>query len=697
MEDLEKQAREKRYRELRYKELQAKQNLPNDISESSPSASDSFFRKGASGATFGLSDEIAGGLEAAGQAAGVKGLGGKVKDVGLTEEGPTLDLERLKNAYTTARDKERQGLESDSKANPKASLLGELLGGLTSPVGAITEGATALKGAEGLSRLAKANAAVKGAAKGGAIYGALSGFGNAEGSALDQALNTGVGGALGGTIGAATPYIGAGVGAVADKLGLADKAYLMAFRSLKPSNLDLENLTKEQRIAVGKELINNKLNNIFQSPEKLAEKSGQLKQQTGESLEHGYNVLNDAGVEFKGIDLKRDKPAIMAAARERLGMTEGGEASLARLEKYIDEQAAIQGDNPNNEMVKQYGESLKAYKDKFKQYLKDKKKYKEQTGFDDTEQGLFPTQEDFQRTVKKSEKIKLTGKDANTLEAEQVLPRENPKQMPLQKFLTKTEDEARSVSGDTNLWLRQREAAIQKQKDDALAQVNRGLQLDIEGAKIVPDRYVRGRVTSVEDKTPVGQLEMLLGTPLKPTRPVRPDEVRNPLSLKKSQDFKTSLDDVIRNAKGFMTKDDAAAGTFGGARTYVQKQIADDIENIGGNAALDALKANNSKYGNLSVINRLAKSEANKDFRSNALNLGNLGAAGIGLGYGAYKGDLAEGLAAAAAAKALQNKGAVGTSKLLHNLLGLDAGKTITPAATNYIMELINQSNNKDK
>ena len=52
----------------------------------------------ASGATAGFDDELAGGLSAIGRVAGIKGLGGKIKDLGLADDGPTLDFDKIKQA-----------------------------------------------------------------------------------------------------------------------------------------------------------------------------------------------------------------------------------------------------------------------------------------------------------------------------------------------------------------------------------------------------------------------------------------------------------------------------------------------------------------------------------------------------------------------------------------------------------------------
>lgn len=151
-----------------------------------PGVFDTITGKLANGATLGFADEIAGSIEAAGQAAGIKGLGGKFKDVGLTDDGPTFDLDKLKQAYIQARDNERILQDDMSKAHPLISGVSELAGGLAAiPItGAATLGGrvAAAAGMGAIAGLGSSQAdltqgdfkgALKDTATGAAIGGAL--------------------------------------------------------------------------------------------------------------------------------------------------------------------------------------------------------------------------------------------------------------------------------------------------------------------------------------------------------------------------------------------------------------------------------------------------------------------------------------------------------------------------------------------
>ena len=135
----------------------------------------------ASGGSYGLIDELSGGLEAGGQAIGVKGLGGKFKDMGLTEEGPTLDYDTLSKAYKTGRNTERKSQSEMKEAHPWLSGISEFAGGMAIPVG----GAATLAGRVGTS----------------AGLGALTGYGMSEDESLTgQASDALQGAVLGGAL-----------------------------------------------------------------------------------------------------------------------------------------------------------------------------------------------------------------------------------------------------------------------------------------------------------------------------------------------------------------------------------------------------------------------------------------------------------------------------------------------------------------
>jgi len=141
--------------------------------------------QGAAGFTAGLDDELGGGVEALGKALGIEGLGGKIKDVHLAKDGPTLDLEKLKEAYKGRRDTIRQMKDEMQQEHPGLSATAQIAGSIANPV---ARGASTLKGLAGL--------------------GALQGFGDSKSdSAGGIALDTLEGGGIGLGTGLAGKYV----------------------------------------------------------------------------------------------------------------------------------------------------------------------------------------------------------------------------------------------------------------------------------------------------------------------------------------------------------------------------------------------------------------------------------------------------------------------------------------------------------
>ncbi len=138
------------------------------------------------GSTMGFFDEAQGGLEAGGQALGLKGLGGPMQNISfMTPNG--VDMEKLKQAYLQRRDQVRSEQEASKQAFPKTAMASELAGGL------LTGG------------IAGAPKTLGTAAATGAAMGAATGLGTSNAPLLSKetAMNTGIGGALGAAGGAA--------------------------------------------------------------------------------------------------------------------------------------------------------------------------------------------------------------------------------------------------------------------------------------------------------------------------------------------------------------------------------------------------------------------------------------------------------------------------------------------------------------
>lgn len=173
--------------ELEFANVGSWDSEPPPKPQQKPSYGLTAVRKGLQGATAGFSDEFAGGVEAVGRAAGLEGLGGPMKDIKLSEEGPTLNSKFLKEAYVKGRDKEREGLRLDSKFNPKLSTTAEIGGAVLSPINKVGKGLSL--------------------AKQGAIMGGITGAGNSEAEdASGLVEDTAKGAVIGGLLGKGAEY-----------------------------------------------------------------------------------------------------------------------------------------------------------------------------------------------------------------------------------------------------------------------------------------------------------------------------------------------------------------------------------------------------------------------------------------------------------------------------------------------------------
>lgn len=178
--------------------------------QSAPEVSklESALRGAEQGSSFGLYDELAGGLSGAGRALGIKNLGGRLSDIGLAEGGPTLNPEELLNAYRATRDTERTRAETAAKANPYTTAAAGLAGGLAVPMGPL--GSLFGTAAKGAPLAAKVAMGAKNAIVPGAIAGAgLSNADLTEGDIGGLAADTAAGGVGGAVIGGALPMAGA--------------------------------------------------------------------------------------------------------------------------------------------------------------------------------------------------------------------------------------------------------------------------------------------------------------------------------------------------------------------------------------------------------------------------------------------------------------------------------------------------------
>lgn len=156
--------------------------VKEDAETEEPGMINTAITKLGAGASFGLDDELAGMISAAGRVAGVESLGGKFKDWGLAEDGPTLDLSEIKGEYEKTRDDIRKTKGEMDVAHPIASAISELAGSFAMPAGT----AKTLAG----------RAAI------GAAQGGVSAFGNSN---ADDPMRLLTDTAIGTTIGSIAP------------------------------------------------------------------------------------------------------------------------------------------------------------------------------------------------------------------------------------------------------------------------------------------------------------------------------------------------------------------------------------------------------------------------------------------------------------------------------------------------------------
>lgn len=219
-------------------------------------------RQIAKGASLNLSDEFAGGLEVAGRVVGLKGLGGKIKDIETTS--PELDVENLKKAYYDAKNAELSEIQKDIVQKPEESIAYDLVGGAVSPVSKIGKGLSLVKQA--------------------AIAGGLSGYGASEGgTALEDFWAATIGAATGGAIGKAASKLGSASSKAAEEL--AENA--TGATAVQASKF---------KDGAGRELLDKGIVSFLDSPENIAAKSDAAIKQAERTIDSALKALDKKGV-----------------------------------------------------------------------------------------------------------------------------------------------------------------------------------------------------------------------------------------------------------------------------------------------------------------------------------------------------------------------------------------------------------------
>lgn len=244
-------------------------------------------RQGLQGLTANFSDELVGGGEALGRALGVEGAGGPMKDMGLAEDGPTIDWDVLKSAYKKARDHERERLKADTKYNPATSALAETAGAIASPINKV---------GKGLSMAQQA------ALLGGISSAGSSDADNAKDLLIDAGVGTGTGLALGKVTDKLSPIIEGGLQKAS--AGARNSAEWLAGHGLGGERGTMKKLGFDRVKAAGAQALDEGSLPILGSTEDMIAQNNAIRKRGGNMMGDAYKAIDDAGAStFNPLDV----------------------------------------------------------------------------------------------------------------------------------------------------------------------------------------------------------------------------------------------------------------------------------------------------------------------------------------------------------------------------------------------------------
>lgn len=250
----------------------------DDPPKESSSVLESGIMHGLQGASAGYLDELSGATEAAGRAVGVKGVGGSFSDLGLADDGPTLDWETLRDAYKEARDKKRGVLKKQSSDNPMASGAGEFVGMVASPLNKIAKGMSL--------------------AKGGAALGGINALGGSEaedlgGMAKDTTTGAILGGVLGKGVDVASPLISKAANAIGNRLKSGAENF--GARALGAERGTIKSMGADKVKAAGRYALDEGILSPLASTDDLISRNAAKQAEGAGKMNQVYNQIDEAG------------------------------------------------------------------------------------------------------------------------------------------------------------------------------------------------------------------------------------------------------------------------------------------------------------------------------------------------------------------------------------------------------------------
>ena len=556
-----------------------------------------------------------------------------------------VDLGFAKKNYINTRDQVQKHYDELDRTNVIGRGLGKAIGGLpytvALPFTKMAQGMT-----QGMSTIGSLMSQGLGMAADGFVTGAVTNPGNTPGQTdgpqlAERLSNANFGAAVAPAFGMAAkaatslPEIGQALKGQAQRYAYFSSAPRLADRRVdRATGMDKE---------IGKYMIENEgYVKPFGSTASVAEEVVPRIKQTGSRLDDLYLAAQEkfGNAQNKpGYDPIADKAEMMQNARASLHGTEGKEAALVRFEKYLDQMSSEHGNSPNQALSSKYQQDVQEYAPKYRNFLKNKKEYRSSVGQagDNLEQPILDGMQDtLQTTSQRPIRLETIGKDSSVAVAEPYetwtqgnLSEPNLPTRPVNNAFNPGREVdnlmplSHKVSIDRNYKTAMHDTpyAPQFSPTETVGPAN-PIQSEILGLQNTPRSYMDAEIPTLGTKN--GQTKMILETPVAPTRPTRPEQVRNPMGPRQMNDYKGSMDDVLnynRNPDGKV--DPALEKAFYSGRKTMSGKIDNSIEELGGQEMKGELKSANKAYQIESKIKKYSTDQVNRDDVNKPLSLTN--------------------------------------------------------------------------